>query len=124
MWRYFLKHDFACKHCGQNKTQDDFISKVDRLRETVGFPLVVTSGYRCPVHNAAVSRTGESGPHTSGRAVDLAVDRGKAFIVLKAALASGEFTGIGIQQKGGARFIHLDDLREPEHAPRPTVWSY
>jgi hypothetical protein len=37
------------------------------------------------------------------------------------ALESNLFTGIGIQQKGGARFIHLDDLTG---VGRPTVWSY
>lgn len=34
------------------------------------------------------------------------------------------FTGIGIKQHGDNRFIHLDDLREPDHAPRPTIWTY
>jgi hypothetical protein len=31
------------------------------------------------------------------------------------------FTGIGVQQKGSRRFIHLDVLQNP---PRPNVWSY
>jgi zinc D-Ala-D-Ala carboxypeptidase len=31
------------------------------------------------------------------------------------------FTGIGVQQKGSGRFIHLDTM---EGGTRPTVWSY
>jgi zinc D-Ala-D-Ala carboxypeptidase len=35
------------------------------------------------------------------------------------ALEAG-FTGIGVQQKGTGRFLHLDTLENL----RPTVWSY
>lgn len=123
-FKYFKLEDFACKHCGKNLIAPDFVAKLDRLRETVGFALIVSSGYRCAVHNAAVSTTGQNGPHTTGRAADLAVSRHAAFWLLEAAMTSGEFSGVGVQQKGTTRFIHLDDLTEPEHAPRPSVWSY
>jgi zinc D-Ala-D-Ala carboxypeptidase len=117
--RYFTPREFECKHCGENRMQDGFLRKLDDLRHKLGFPLRVTSGYRCPTHNQRVSTTGPAGPHTTGRAADLAVDRGQAYLVLKAALDAG-FTGIGVQQKGTVRFIHLDDLSDG----RPTVWSY
>lgn len=119
-WANFTRDEFACKHCGERKTPDEFIDKLQRLRDLVDFPLTVTSGYRCPEHNARVSSTGRTGPHTTGRAVDLSVNRKDAYMVLQAAFAMGEFTGIGVQQKGTGRFIHLDDLAEG----RPTVWSY
>lgn len=121
--RYFTEAEFACKHCGQNRMDLAFLGMVDELRHRCGFPLPVTSGYRCPTHNAAVSSTGAAGPHTTGRAVDIGVSRHRAHDVLRHAMAMG-FTGIGVQQKGASRFIHLDMLREPEHAPRPSVWSY
>ena len=100
--------------------KQDFMDKVEQLRLAVPFPLPVSSAARCPKHNASVSSTGSTGPHTTGRAIDLQVDRKNAYIVLKAALESNLFTGIGIQQKGGGRFIHLDDLE----LNRPTIWSY
>ena len=34
------------------------------------------------------------------------------------------FTGIGVNQKGNSRFIHLDIADHSEERPRPTVWSY
>jgi uncharacterized protein YcbK (DUF882 family) len=122
-WANFKKEDFACSHCGENLIDDDFIDKLQRLRNVFGFPLPVNSGYRCPAHNSAVSSTGPNGPHTTGRAVDLGVERLKAFMVVSLAMASGEFTGFGVKQHGSSRFIHLDDLQQPAH-PRPNIWSY
>lgn len=101
----------------------DFMDKVELLRVSIGFPVEVTSAARCPDHNARVSGTGRTGPHTTGRAIDLGVTHGKAHIVLATALKMG-FSGIGVQQKGGGRFIHIDDLPNGPGCPRPTVWSY
>ena len=111
--------DIRCKHCGENRMALDFITKLDALRREVGFPLRVTSGYRCPVHNQNVSTTGPNGPHTTGRAVDFDVRGANALKLIHAALDAG-FTGVGVQQKGTSRFIHLDDLTDG----RPMVWSY
>lgn len=121
--RYFKVSEFDCKHCGQNHMDMRFLGLLDELRDRVGFSLRISSGYRCPTHNQAVSSTGPNGPHTTGRAADLDVNRHQAVAVLRAAL-NLPFTGIGVQQKGAGRFIHLDILTAPEHAPRPTIWSY
>lgn len=121
-WKYFSIEELKCKHCGKLNMSLVFVERLDTLRERVGFPLVISSGYRCPEHNNAVSNTGLNGPHTKS-AVDIAVDRAKARIVLREALLM-EFSGIGIQQKGTGRFIHLDDLPNAPGQPRPTVWSY
>lgn len=122
--RHFQWDDWACKcGCGQNLTKPEHALRIDELRERCDFPIWLTSGYRCPKYNAQVSTTGEDGPHTTGEASDLGVSRYQAYKVLKVATEMG-FTGIGVQQKGKGRFIHLDDLHEPEHAPRPTIWSY
>lgn len=122
MFRYFKIEEFACSHCGQNLIDSQFVQELDDLRHEYGKPMKVTSGYRCPTHNAKVSSTGTNGPHTFGRAADIAVDRGDAYRLAKLAFARG-FTGIGLQQKGAGRFIHLDTLPNAAH-PRPTIWSY
>lgn len=118
-WRYFKREEFACRHCGQNEIKDAFVDRLDKLRAAVGFPLRVTSGYRCPLYNSKVASTGPDGPHTTGRAADILVDRERALAVVREALKLG-FTGFGIQQKGATRYVHLDDLE----AGRPTIWSY
>jgi zinc D-Ala-D-Ala carboxypeptidase len=121
--RYFKPSEFACKHCGANLMQADFLRDLDELRHEFGRPLIVSSGYRCPDYNANVSATGRTGPHTTGRAVDLRARGGDAYDVLSLALELG-FTGIGVAQKGSARFLHLDKLPDAPGQPRPFVWSY
>lgn len=126
-WRYFTRDEFACKgnDCcgGTNEIEDGFIDKLDDLRDKVGFPLIVTSGYRCPDHNDRVSSTGKDGPHTTGRAADLRVSRGNAYDTAHMAFVMG-FTGIGFNQKGSGRFLHVDDLPNGPDCPRPVIWSY
>ena len=125
--KHFTPSELSCKGqgcCGgKNLVADDFVDKLDTLRDLCGFPLPVTSGYRCPDHNEKVSSTGRTGPHTTGRAVDLGVRGEQALTVVRIALALN-FTGIGINQKGAARFVHLDDLPNAPNQPRPTMWSY
>lgn len=124
-WKYFQLDEFKCHcGCGRNLIEENFVDKLEKLRTDFGAPLVVSSGYRCPEHNARVSSTGRTGPHTTGRAVDFLVERAEAYILLEVALDSHQFTGIGVNQKGAGRFIHLDDLQNGPGQPRPTVWSY
>ena len=119
--KYFSKAELQCK-CGCEAAPMDatFLIMLDELRAIFGKPLLVSSGYRCPAHNSRVSSTGVTGPHTSGQAIDLKVDRGAAHQLLKIAMDMN-FSGIGINQKGNGRFIHLDTLTT---GLRPTVWSY
>lgn len=123
-WRHFHLDEFACRcNCGKNLIDHQFVTELDELRHRLGYPLVISSGYRCPDHNAKVSSTGRTGPHTSGRAADIAIDRTRAYEVLQTALLMN-FTGIGVQQKGASRFLHLDNLPNAPGQPRPVVWSY
>jgi uncharacterized protein YcbK (DUF882 family) len=100
-----------------------FMDKIESLRNQLGFPFPVTSAARCPAYNAKVSGTGATGPHTTGRAIDIAVGQDKALALVRAALFAG-FTGVGVQGKGAGRFIHLDDLPNTATSPRPRLWSY
>ncbi len=123
-WRYFRRAEFAC-HCGrcENRISDAFIAKLEQLRIACAFPMPVNSGYRCPDHNERVSSTGRSGPHTTGMAADIGVSRAQALMLIQLAPTYG-FTGIGVQQKGVSRFVHLDTLPNAPGQPRPTLWSY
>jgi len=83
----------------------------------------------CPVSSSdSIQSSGKSpkgGAHASGKACDLAVDREKAYLVLREAMRIG-FTGIGVAQSGDGRFLHLDCITDEDdfHVPRPTLWSY
>lgn len=122
-WPNFRPDELACKGSGTILVVPDFLDRLQRLRAAYGKPMVISSGYRSPAYNAKVSHTGEHGPHTTGRAVDVLVSGADAFKLLRYALGYG-FTGIGFQQKGdhATRFIHLDDIEDWNI--RPAVWSY
>ncbi len=127
-WEFFSYEGdpkLACSCCGARRMDDTFMSRLDSLRRVCGFPLGISSGYRCPVHNSAVSSTGDSGPHTTGRAVDIPIVGSRAYRIITEAQTLG-FTGIGVKQSGPHkyRFIHLDDLGNEVAGPRPWVWSY
>ena len=115
----FNEDEFKCKHCGKTEMRPAFMAKLQQLRNAYGKPMIITSGYRCPDHPIEAAKD-KPGAHSTGQACDVAVAGNDAYQLLKLALAF-EFTGIGVQQKGSGRFLHLDTLREP---PRPNVWSY
>jgi len=107
----------------------DAVKKLQALRDTYGSPMKISSGYRCPRHNADVSSTGRTGPHTvfadDNITVDVLVYNLDAHRLLHLALGHG-FTGVGISQKGAwdKRFLHLDLLALDVGLIRPTIWSY
>jgi len=122
-WRNFRREEFACSHCGQNKVEDVLLDALQNLRDACGFPFLVSSGYRCPDHPAEAKKAA-TGTHTMGLAADIAVSGEQAYQLLRAAMVYGKINGIGINQKGSGRFIHLDIAPAAEGRPRPHVWSY
>ena len=46
MFKYFSIEEFDCQETGENEMSEEFIHKLDELREKCGFPFTVTSGYR------------------------------------------------------------------------------
>jgi uncharacterized protein YcbK (DUF882 family) len=125
----FTRDEFKCQcGCGAADVDYNFVATLQKIRTAYGRSLTVSSGYRCPEHNANVSSTGLRGPHTTGKAVDIRISGSDALSLMKIALAEPLITGAGIQQKGpwSSRFIHLDTLtaEDPGKYPRPHCWSY
>ena len=117
----FSRHEVACQHCGRAEMDEDTCGDYRICAKPMAS--------RCVLHLAIAVLTTRlklarpTGAHASGRAVDIAVSRGDAYALMRLAMRMG-FTGVGVQQKGDGRFIHLDDLTAKEGWPRPTVWSY
>lgn len=114
-WPNFQEWEFTCSHTGKADMNELFMFKLQRLRDVLGIPLVITSGFRDPTHPVEAAKDAP-GVHTLGRAVDIAADGHKKYVILRTAMSLG-FTGFGIAKT----FIHLDDWDEP---PRPNVWTY
>ncbi len=96
----------------------DHMDRLLRLRLDFDVPMRITSGFRDPSHPAEVSKRA-GGEHTTGRASDVAIQGPLAIKLISLAYMHG-FTRIGVQQKGGGRFIHLGD--NPTFPP--GIWSY
>lgn len=119
----FSKAEFDCKHTGENQMQEEFMEKLQELRTRFGKPIRISSGFRSLRHPVEAAKPAAAlKAHNTGLAADVAVERQDAHRVLALALELG-FTGIGVQQKGSGRFLHID-LVSPSTGLRPTVWSY
>ena len=125
-WPNFAEDEFRCGcGCGRADMAPGFLDLLQDIRDYLGRPLIVSSGYRCPDYNARVSTTGRDGPHTTGRAADIAVAGEDAACVEGIAAQLG-ITGRGVKQHGPwpDRFLHLDNLDRTGAHPRPRLWSY
>ncbi len=127
IYKHFNLVEFDCR-CGKctSDMNHEFINILDEMRENLGFPLRVSSGYRCGPYNEEVSSSGFKGPHTTGKAVDILIWGGSAVELITLAMNHPAITGFGISQRGdiSKRFIHLDALLAEPHRPRPHVWTY
>lgn len=111
--QHFDSREFGCRDsCGYGQPHPRLIDALERLRaRTGGKPLVIVSGLRCPVRNAAVGGATRS-RHQSGEAADL--QRGR---VTRSDAISAGFTGIGMS---GPWVTHVDVRKARE----PVVWQY
>jgi hypothetical protein len=121
-WPNFSRDEFEC-HCGCGRAdmEASFMDVLQEVRTAAKFPFFITSGFRCPAHNASIG----GGPeHVLGKAADIHVYFGHAW-TLNAAAARLGVPRIGWRQKGpiDKRFIHLGTAG-PDEAPSPRVWSY
>jgi len=114
MYKHFDISEFRCRETGENDMKEEFIHMLDELRERVGFPMVVTSGYRSKQHTAERSKE-KGGTHTQGIAADIAVSNGfQRMNLVHEALKMG-FGGIGVART----FVHID-----MRATTPVMWTY
>lgn len=119
--RYFSESEFRCKHCGQlppGGMDRALLLKLDALRERVGAAIIVTSGYRCPDHNAAVGGVSNS-QHVRGTAADIFAPGVGVDELADAAVAVG-FDGVG--RYYGAGFVHVD-TRDGGASPGVYRWN-
>lgn len=118
--RYFDLSEFACKHCRQlpaNGMSPVLLHKLDELRERIGAPIYVSSGYRCPYHNAVVGGVSNS-QHVQGTAADIICNAVSVRRLADEAAAVG-FDGIGRYYYEG--FVHVD-VRDGGESPNYYQW--
>lgn len=103
----FNTWEFRCRCCGRYFMVDETLDALQALRDGVGVPAHILSGFRCTKHNEAVGGS-DSSQHCQGRAADvcilgMGVDQMRDEAERIAAFAAG---GIGIYPDRG--FVHVD----------------
>lgn len=112
--KYFDDYEFAC-NCDRHNVVDGhnvldhvidkrLVDVLDNIRETVGQPVHITSGYRCPEHNAEVGGVPNS-QHTLGTASDIYVD---GMGVDELADIATECGAMGVGRYYNQGFVHVD----------------
>jgi len=112
----FLPKELACRGTGQVKVHRDALRKLQALRNRIGKPMIITSAYRSPEHNAAVGGAKNS-RHVVGDAFDVAMTNHDPTYFEAQAREVG-FTGFGFYGPGRGSFIHIDCGRKREWGER------
>lgn len=111
-WPNFSPREIASKREGELKIHTPSLDALQRLRDALGTPLLITSGYRSAAHNAAVGGAKNS-YHMRGQAFDVRMDNQDPMIFEREARRAG-FRGIIRYPASG--FIHIDTRATPYDA--------
>lgn len=101
---HFGLQEFQCKHCGQVKISSQLVDKLEALRQKLGVPFVITSGFRCETHNRNVGGA-PSSYHVQGLACDIACPKG--FTVEEFAQICFDH-GFSVGAYPKQNFVHVD----------------
>lgn len=109
MAKHFKPSEFRCKckrcvNAPDPVVSDRLLTVLDKIRESVGVPVVVLSGYRCPAHNKEVGGVNDS-QHTKRTAADI---RAEGFSVEELAGVAEKCGADGIGKYPKQNFVHVD----------------
>ena len=119
----FSKLEIMCPcSCGADKINPVLIEKLQKVRNIIGRPIIITSGVRCEFYNASIKASMNSShipdDYGIGNAVDIACLNSKDRYEL-VEVAQKFFKRIGIAGKGKGNFVHLDVDKVQE-----VMWLY
>ncbi|HFQ4959217.1 TPA: D-Ala-D-Ala carboxypeptidase family metallohydrolase [Vibrio vulnificus] len=103
-----------CKHEQPHQCDAQALQALQAVREELGFPLTVTSAYRCKRHPSEAKKS-KPGTHNRGTAFDIALPYGELRYKLLAVAIKHGFNGVGFAHS----FIHIDYQR-----PTDMTWTY
>lgn len=119
MLKYFNYSEFDSPDVqGSGQLMDkNFLSMLDEIREIVGEPLIINSGFRTPQHNESLPDSKPDSSHLKGVAADIAVRNSRMRFKLLEAIHQVGISRIGI----GKHFIHID-IDKDKH--KKVIWTY
>lgn len=113
---HFYSYEFECpcdsRSCRVQKISIELLKRLQHLRDTLGLPLRINSGYRCKTYQEKLRKRGyktakKTSQHSLGKAADVGILGGHSVTKrMKKFLVEAEvlFEAIGI----GSKFLHLD----------------
>lgn len=116
--KYFKESEFkrCTPSCSLQDMDQEFMNKLDAVREDAGIPLVLTSAFRAKAWELKKGRTG-SGDHPQGKGADIRCYSSQNRLkIIKSALKVG-FDRVGISSS----FVHLGD---GDNLPENVIWLY
>ena len=100
---HFKLREFQCRCCGAVKLCPKLLLKLEALRSAWGGPLIITSGYRCPLRNKAVGGAAAS-YHLRGMAADISASPREQQFLKEIAL---KIVFTEIISGGGDNYLHI-----------------
>ena len=104
---HFMYSDFICPCCDMIKLVPGFyrhVGLLERMRREVGFPIVVTSGYRCKSHNARIGGAPRSWHLLFATDIKPEDNDSEKFMAMYNSAVKLNFGGIGLYEA----HIHID----------------
>lgn len=115
---HFSDSEFQCPCCGKAEMNPEHIRRLQELRELCGYPIRVTSGYRCQAHNSTLQGSSPTSKHMLGLAADICPAEGQDLnSFIETIRESNLFAGVGIYR--GRGFVHVDSrdlIGEPAYS--------
>jgi hypothetical protein len=128
-WRYFTENERTGNFGTVGQLKIELVDFLDEVRHRVGFPIIITSGYRTPEHNKRVGGAPNSA-HLEGFAADVLVrnTREAMALVEQSLQVEREWYNqkrrlqLGINCKSGkSGFVHIG--LQPNR-PQAVLWTY
>jgi peptidoglycan hydrolase-like protein with peptidoglycan-binding domain len=104
----FTRAEFQCPcGCTAQMLDGDLVAGLQTVRDKLGVPLTITSGYRCTARNKAVGGAAAS-KHLYGIAADWRTKDKSVNPVALGIVAAEIFPAVGIYWYGSTAFVHTD----------------
>jgi len=114
---HFKESELQCKcGCGKSIIIYQLAYGLEVLRRLIKKPIIITSAYRCPTHNANVGGVSNS-QHKTGKACDIQVPGMAPYDVYQC--AKFIFDGIGIYDD----FLHVDIRTYLDYRYSKAYWD-
>jgi len=116
MKSYFTENELKCPCCNLYNIEEDFLFKINLLRDHVGQPLKVNSACRCQKHNQEIGGK-DTSDHLTGNGIDISCENSALRFKLIQEALKINFKRVGIAKT----FIHLGDRLDN---PQEVIWLY